>query len=263
MKKVTIKDESVDLTVAMHSLDCSHGNDFSISISEGSKEYYLLTGLRSNSHVDIQVGPEAILELSILADGNLDNTKITANLKKSAQITAYFADFSQGQEKLLVSINLLEENAKAFWHLASLSANDDRKEFDINMDHLSPRTIAISDNYGVCKDASKLIFSGCSSIQKGSKESKTRQNAKIMIFDPACDGVAKPVLKIDEKDIEASHGAVVGKINDEHLFYLTSRGLDENQAKRLITYGYLKPIVKGFREKGIQEEIISLIERRM
>ena len=73
----------------------------------------------------------------------------------------------------------------------------------------------------------------------------------------------KHCLKIDENDIEASHAAVVGKINDEHLFYLTSRGISETEAKELITFGYLKPILLGFKEEQVKEHISSLIEGRM
>ena len=84
-----------------------------------------------------------------------------------------------------------------------------------------------------------------------------------MVFDKLSNGIAKPILKIDENDIEASHAAVVGKINDEHLFYLTSRGLTESAAKELITFGYLKPIMNGFVDEEIREDISSLIEERM
>ena len=108
-----------------------------------------------------------------------------------------------------------------------------------------------------------IVFSGVSYIKNGAKSSKTRQNAKIMVFDDLSKAIAKPILRIDDNEIEASHGASVGKINDEHLFYLTSRGLTEEVAKELITLGYLKPILNGFEEDEIKEEISSLIERRM
>ena len=74
-----------------------------------------------------------------------------------------------------------------------------------------------------------------------------------MVFDEKSTGIAKPILKIDENSIEASHAAVVGKINDEHLFYLVSRGLSEAEAKELITLGYLKPILKGFQDEEVAE----------
>ena len=113
------------------------------------------------------------------------------------------------------------------------------------------------------RDNGKLSFSGICKIEHGSHGSKAHQNAKIMVFDKLSDGVAKPILKIDDNDIEASHAAVVGKINDEHIFYLTSRGLTEDEAKRIITLGYLKPILGGFSDENIRDEIEKLIEGDM
>lgn len=132
----------------------------------------------------------------------------------------------------------------------------------MNIYHNHPETFGRIDNYGVCKDQSKLTFSGISHILKGSHKSKSHQNAKIVVFDSECVAKAKPILKIDENDIEASHAASVGKVSDEHIFYLTSRGLNKEEAKMLITLGYLKPILKGF-DKSIQEDINTLIERRL
>ena len=126
-----------------------------------------------------------------------------------------------------------------------------------------PKTYGKVDNYGVCKDFGKLLFAGTSHILNGAVKSKTEQNARIMVFDEASNAIAKPILKIDENDIEASHAAIVGKINDEHIFYLTSRGLSEDDAKRLITFGYLKPIIAGFKDPEIKQEIENLIEGKM
>ena len=141
--------------------------------------------------------------------------------------------------------------------------NKDNKEFDVSAYHNAINTYAQLDNYGVCRDEGKLTFSGICKIINGSHGSKAHQNAKIMVFDELSNGVAKPILKIDEHDIEASHAAIVGKINDEHIFYLTSRGLSEEEAKRIITLGYLKPILKGFSDDNMVQEIENLIEGEM
>lgn len=244
-------------------LDCQNVDKPKLTVEKDTHKYVLVTNFHAGCEMEIIVEENSILSLSFLASNNIDNGKITANLGNNSQLSAFFADFSLSKEKINIAINLRGDNAMAYWHLASLAANDDQKEFDVSIYHFGKNTAAISDNYGVCKDHSKLIFSGCSSINKGSHGSMTRQNAKIMVFDQDCDAIARPLLKIDEKDIEASHGAVVGKIPDEHLFYLTSRGLSDFEAKKLITFGYLKPIIKGFKDKDIQNQIIDLIERRM
>lgn len=245
----------------MNVLSLSSGQNSTISISDNAD--ILITEICDNASLEINIKEGANARLSILSKNNIDGLNINANIEKDGEIAIYFADFSLLKEKVKVQINLNGERAKAVWHLASLSANFDNKEFDVSIYHNAPNTIGLSDNYGVCKDEGKLIFSGISKIFNGSIKSKTNQNAKIMVFDKASNAVAKPILKIDENDIEASHAAIVGKINDEHLFYLTSRGLTESEAKQLITYGYLKPIVNGFSDEEVINEIGTLIEGRM
>ena len=234
-----------------------------ISFEVISGEHYLyLFNLREDNNIVFEIKDDAILHLSIYCASCLKNAKITANLGKNSKIIVYFADFSTEVNKLDASINLNDENATCEWHLASLSSNKDNKDISVSIYHNHPMTFGRIDNYGVCKDNGKLVFSGTSHILKGCHQSKSHQNAKIVVFDEGCIAKAKPVLKIDENDIEASHAATVGKVSDEHIFYLTSRGLNKDEAKMLITLGYLKPILKGFNE-SIQAEIDSLIERRL
>ena len=228
-----------------------------------SQSDILIGNLPNKSYLKIIINKDSIVNLSFLAENEVEDAKIEIFIKNNGQLFGNFADFSKNIINLKCVINLEEEEAGAYFRLASLAAGKDHKDIDISIRHIAPRTYGKVDNYGVCKDDAKLTFLGTSHILEKSVKSKTQQNAKIMVFDEASNAVAKPVLKIDENDIEASHAAAVGKINDEHLFYLTSRGISEAEAKELITFGYLKPILTGFKEEQIKEHISSLIEGRM
>ena len=224
-----------------------------------------LTILKLNNvrDIEIEIKDNSYLLLSLLLDEEIDDLKIRITAKSGATIEGFIADFSKNTLNFDCVVDLKEENAGAYIKLASLSANKDDKKISISINHLVGKTFGRVDNYGVCKDLGKLLFAGTSHIFENAIKSKTQQNAKIMVFDEASNAIAKPILKIDENDIEASHAAVVGKINDEHLFYLTSRGISEADAKQLITFGYLKPILAGFNNEETRNYISSLIERRM
>ena len=228
-----------------------------------SNSSLLITNLQSIDSLKIDINEGSFLNLSLLFDKNVKNLNFVINLKNNSNLEGYFAEFSEDNLQINGEINLLNEQAHAVVKLASLSAENDNKNISISINHVAGNTYGRIDNYGVCKDNAKLLFAGTSHIFEKSIKSKTQQNAKIMVFDEASNAIAKPILKIDENDVEASHGAVVGKINDEHLFYLTSRGLSEAEAKELITFGYLKPILAGFNDERTREYISSLIERRM
>ena len=223
----------------------------------------LVSSLPDESLLKMIVSEGSLVNLSVLVERKVSKAIFEISVKKDGDLEGYFADFSKDVINLNCVINLEEEGATTNFKLASLGANKDLKDINISVKHLSPKTYGRVDNYGMCKDDAKMVFSGTSHILKDSIKSKTQQNAKIMVFDKMSNAIAKPILKIDENDIEASHAAVVGKISDEHLFYLTSRGISEADAKELITFGYLKPILLGFKEEQIKEHISSLIEGRM
>lgn len=223
----------------------------------------LFTDLHSNENIAINVGKNSTVKMAFFAKTELENFNLNIDCFGDCTLDIYFADFAKDVNNVNVMINLKNEQSRVSWHLASLTSKCDKKVFNVSVNHEAKNTYAKVDNYGVCKDTGKLLFAGTSYINNGSIQSQTFQNAKIMVFDKECVATAKPILKIDENDIIANHAAVVGKVNDEHLFYLTSRGLSESQAKEIITFGYLKPILEGFIEDEIKEEITSLIEGRM
>lgn len=214
------------------------------------------------SDLDLSLEDNCSLLLKLANFDNIENLKITANLGRNSSFDIVFADFSNSNISVKTQVNLNKEGANCRWHLATLSGIENRKKFDVSFIHHVGHTFALMDNYGVSKDKSEIIFTGVNHILNGAKGSETAQNAKIIVFDPEARGVASPVLKIDENDVKASHGAVVGQLNEDHMFYLMSRGLSKEEARALITLGYLQPISKQFSEKT-QEKILRVIEEAM
>ena len=234
-----------------------------VGLEDGLEFDLLLINYENADEIHFDIGESTHVNLASLMHFGGKNLKISADVGQNSVFSAYFADFITGDSKCNVVINLNGANAICRWHLASLTEKKQHKEFDVNIYHNAVDTYSKMDNYGVVRDDSKLVFSGIGQIYNGNHGSKAHQNAKIMVFDKESIGVAKPILNIDENDVEASHAAVVGKINDENIFYLTSRGLSEDEAKRIITFGYLKPIIKGFEEQELKDEITNLIEGKM
>ena len=191
------------------------------------------------------------------------SNEVTVNMDENSEFQGAFADFSHGKSGFKLTTNLFGSEARAHWHLATLTKENDKKDFDISFFHHARNTYAKMENYGVCEDSSSLSFFGSSRILKGAKESATHQSAKIMVFDQKCSAKASPTLCIDENDVLASHAAVVGQINEDHIFYLTSRGIEEKEAKKLITLGYLTPILKYFKSEEVVDLIKNQIETRV
>ena len=213
-----------------------------------------------NLNIELSEGSKLFLKLANFAEDS--DIKINGKIGKFAEISVVFADFSKNSTKVTSQINLIEEGAKCEWHLATLSNKKDNKIFDISFKHVAGKTTSFMDNYGVARDDSKIVFSGVSHITEGAKGSNAKQNAKIIVFDKNAQGTASPILKIDENEVQASHGAVVGQLNSDHMFYLMSRGLTYDDARMIITLGYLKPVSDKFSE-ATQSLIENAIKEAM
>lgn len=234
-----------------------------INISERASISVLEIGECKNKNIIYNLEGYSSLVLNIASFDGFENNSRLINMKEASSFNGAYADFSKGINEFKLTCNLNERGANAIWHLATLTKLNDKKSFDISFHHFAKETYAKMENYGVCEDSSALSFLGVSKIYKGAKASATHQSAKIMVFDKKCNAKACPNLCIDENDVQASHAAVVGQINEEHVFYLTSRGICEKDAKRLITLGYLNPILNYFEDQETLDIIKTNIEERV
>ncbi len=244
---------------------------FLISEKDNVTTFDILPGQELSIVLDIDkpgnyffhVERDTILHLGVIGDKTLNDLKINGIVDENSALYLYFADFSKDKNNFSWEFELAGRNAIGVFKVASISSGKDSKRFDILVNHTGSGTYGLTDCYGVAKDDSFLSFYGNGHIFKGRTDSKSVQNCRVMVFDENSRGEVKPVLQIDDNDIEASHSAILGKINPEQMFYMTSRGLTETMAKELITYGYLNPILKGFIDEDSQNKIQALIEEKM
>ncbi len=228
---------------------------------ENNSKNYALYADSYPEELTIEVPADSSYRLNIACFDKIpQKSNITINVHENASFIGAMADFTGESCLFNLVINLLGEGSVAEWHLASLSFKNSKKVYETSVNHIASHTEALMSNYGISRESSKITFTGTSSILNGAEKSKTRQEAKIIVFDPEADGLASPFLKISDNDVMASHAAIVGKLNEEHLFYLESRGLSEEEAKRLIALGYLKPVENYYIDEEVIKHIDSIIE---
>lgn len=183
------------------------------------------------------------------------------HLMRDAVLQSGYSELSDGSYEGLYRYYLDGEGADAKVRMAVLSKEKEKKHFEVLIQHNKPHTYGQMDNYGVAKDGGSLIIDGIGTITKGQSGSASHQTNKIIVFDPSCVASANPYLYIDEYDVKASHAAGVGKMDEEHLYYLQSRGLTQKQAMQLITYGYLKPVIEVIDNEMMKEQFEKALSK--
>jgi hypothetical protein len=118
-------------------------------------------------------------------------------------------------------------------------------------------------NYGVVEEDGFGHFASIADIDKGSHQTKAREENRFMTLSPAAQAYADPTLLIDEYDVEASHQATVGQVNPEQLFYLQSRGLDMKSATRLMTAAFLTPLIDRVRMPELRDVLVHQFYKKM
>ena len=136
-----------------------------------------------------------------------------------------YSELSDASIEASYTFELDGEGADVRLRMAALSKNKEKKHYKVHIKHNAPHTTGIMDNYGVAKDEAHLVIDGIGTITNGQNGSASHQTNKIIVFDPKCYASANPFLYIDEYDVQASHAAGVGKMDEDHLYYLQSRGL--------------------------------------
>lgn len=141
----------------------------------------------------------------------------------------------------------------------------DRQHFDLalTMVHHGARTIANMLSKGVLKDHARSVFRGTSDIAAGSKDANSQQSARTLHLGDGVRSDAIPALFIDEYQLSAGHAATVGKVDDEQLFYMRSRGLPEAEALRLIVQGFFAPLLDRIPVPAAREHLSRLIDAKL
>ncbi len=225
-----------------------------INVADGVFAYIL--DRTNNKDIEINVGKDASVNYFILNSKN-SKRKFIVN----GEINVLEINLDETDES--INVDLVQENANFNAKVLSFS-NNVKSKFSFYADHKSIKTFSNIENVGVALNGGDLLFDVTGKIEKGMRASKAAQLSRGVIMDDVSNITANPILLIDEYDCFANHGAAIGKINDEDLFYLMSRGLTKNEAFTLMLQGMVKPYIdaiplESLKEK-INEEVLNLIE---
>ncbi|ARS88610.1 Fe-S cluster assembly protein SufB [Natrarchaeobaculum aegyptiacum] len=110
--------------------------------------------------------------------------------------------------------------------------------------HNAPETKSTIESKSISKDGGRTNYRGLVHIADGAENSSTAVECDALMFDNESTSDTMPYMEIEESKVDVAHEATVGKIGDEDIFYLQSRGLDDDDAKKMIVAGFIEPITE-------------------
>ncbi|MDP3991901.1 MAG: Fe-S cluster assembly protein SufB [Nanoarchaeota archaeon] len=139
---------------------------------------------------------------------------------------------------------LLEPGAKTDYIGIAYANKGQHQDTGCKAYHLAPNTSSHIVSKSICMNGGITAYRGLVKIKQGCKNCKSSVRCDGLMLDNKSRATTFPSMEVDEHEVEVSHEATVGKIGDEQLFYLMSRGLSEQEATKMIVSGFIEPLIR-------------------
>lgn len=168
---------------------------------------------------------------------------IYANLARNAKLTGFCLSSKACLDRMLFSVNLQGEGAEFDLQGLYLLNHKDAGDYHILANHQASNTRSNVAFRSIANGQSKVTFNAKAKIQLGIKAIQAFQNNRNIQLSQSAEINTKPELEIYADDVACSHGATIGRLDDNALFYLRSRGIPLNQATQLLIESFAKSLL--------------------
>lgn len=235
-----------------------------IEVKEHVHATVLLTLKNIKQEICIEGNVHAYAMLHIVYKNEMDSLKSKEHFHIEKEATLFVGYMEMGAKERLIAADydLLDEQASV--HMITTTLAKGKHEYCLKANHKHRNTYSDMENYGICDVNGNYVVNASGIIDKGAKGSKSHQSTRVLTLSDKENVKVTPLLLIDENDVEASHACSIGEMNEDHLYYLQTRGLEKKQALALLTLSYVLPILKVVAhdevlEKEFSEEIQSKV----
>lgn len=209
--------------------------------------------------VDIAIEENAHVHLNQLSTSNLTDTwhfeAFRAMLKRNSTLD-HVAIVSGGEGmRHDYRVALTGEDATANLSGIAFLAEKNEAHVHVLMDHQAPNCRSMQFFKNVLRDSAKSSFEGKIYVHPIAQKTDAFQLNKNLILSDSAQAFCKPNLEIFADDVKASHGATVGQLDDESMFYLLARGLDRSTAHSILIQGFCSEILEKLTVSSLSKEV--------
>lgn len=201
-----------------------------------------------------------LITVQTLGDNFIHLNDIGTNCDENANIE--ITQIELGAKQTFVGVkSTLKEYQSSF---KSDTAYFGRKsqEYDMNylVNHIGRKTDSQMMVYGTLKDDSKKTYRGTIDFKKGCQGATGNEQEETLLLTPTVENKSIPVILCDEEDVAGEHGATIGKLSNDVLFYMSAHGIEKQKAEKLMCLAKVKRVASKIPSEKIKESISNYIE---
>lgn len=212
------------------------------------------------------VNKDAKLNISIvnLLNENSDNFEAIENtLEANSKLKYTIIDIGGKTSVSNYYSNIIGENADNDLKSIYLGIDNQRKDINYIAELRGVKTNIDIDVQGALQDSAKKNFKGTIDFKKGCKKAKGNENEYCMLLSDKAKSIALPMLLCTEDNVEGNHSTASGKIDNNQLFYIMSRGLSYKEAVKLIVKANFNKIIERITDEELKNEVLNEIDNKL
>lgn len=182
-------------------------------------------------------------------------------LKRNASLKTVFVTEGSSTVRQDYRISMVGENAEALLNGVCMLAGKRESHVNIYMEHQAPHCRSNQLFKTVLNDFSRSSFEGKIMVRQAAQKTEAFQLNSNLLLSEHAHADSKPNLEIFADDVKASHGATVGQLNEDHLFYMRTRGFPEHEAKNLLIYGFCEQVIEMIRLPSLLKSISAKLKQ--
>jgi Fe-S cluster assembly protein SufD len=216
--------------------------------------------------VEIFVGPNASLrfvELQSFGNHVWNFTHKRVQVERDGQLDWIFGAIGTRLTKDFSDLDLVGPGSTGRMSGFYFSDGKQHLDHDTQQNHLAPHTTSDLLFKGALKEQSRSVWQGMIYVAPGAQNTDGFQANRNLVLSPNARADSIPGLEILADDVRCTHGATVGKIDPDLVFYLRSRGIPTDEAERLVVEGFFEPIMQRIPFEGVRDRFKQAIEEKM
>jgi Fe-S cluster assembly protein SufD len=220
----------------------------------------------SNAVTELFVGEGAKLEYVSLQNLSRETWHFAthhARVERDAELDWIAGGFGSKRGKTWIQNDLTGPGATSRVTGAYFADGEQHLDYDTFQEHAAPNTTSDFAFKGALRDQATAVWRGMIRVERDAQKTNAYQENRNLMLSPAAHAVPIPGLEILANDVRCTHGATVGRVDRDQLFYLMSRGLSRSEAERLVVRGFFQDVLDRIDLDPVREALADALEARI